>query len=302
MYSLYKFYDKNDVLLYVGETNNVLRRLSEHESRIFHKEFSRLEHDNGYETKEDVLKAERKAILEESPKYNIKLNSTIRKEAKKSTRRKEIERYAYVYRDKVTNPAFEFKGTDITALLQLSFGEYRLFQYCLADDFIDYIKNNKIYTVYRSEYCSVMPSGAEVTWQTLTDNLYVNDIFSIKSSYQGELSIEFNVLYLDFVIKISKLFSKKPEFNIPFHSLSSYKLYYFLLCNRGSGKRGDINVDLDELKRILGLESKYARTSNFISRVIDVAVNEITSSSPIDVSCKSIKRGKSIKQLLFIIG
>jgi predicted GIY-YIG superfamily endonuclease len=296
MYSLYKFYDKNGTLLYVGQTNNPLRRLSEHENRTFSSEFTYLKHDNGYETKEDVLEAERKSILEESPKYNIKLNS-------KTTRRKEIERYAYVYRDKVTNPAFKFKGTDITALLQLSVGEYRLFQYCLADDdIIDYIKNNKIYTVYRSEYCNVMPTGSSGSWQRFTEMLFVNDIFSIKSSHQGELSIEFNVLYLEVFEKLNKLFSTKREFNIPFHSLYSYKLYYFLLCNRGSGKGGDINVDLDELKRILGLEDKYERATNFISRVIDVAVNEITSSSPIDVSCKSIKRGKSIKQLLFIIG
>ena len=296
MYSLYKFYDKNDTLLYVGETKNTLRRLSEHENRIFSTEFAYLKHDNGYETKKDVLEAERKSILEESPKYNIKLNS-------KTTRRKEIKRYDYIYRDKDVNPAFEFKGTDITGLLQLSVGEYRLFQYCLADDdIIDYIKNNKSYTVYRNEYCGVMPSGAGRSWQLFTKMLFVNDIFSIKSSYQGELSIEFNVLYLEVFEKLNKLFSTKREFNIPFHSLSSYKLYYFLLCNRGSGKRGDINVDLDELKIIWGLEDKYKRTTEFIRCVIEVAVDEITSSSPMDVSYKSIKRGRSIKQLLFIIG
>lgn len=292
MYSLYKFYDKNDTLLYVGETKNVLRRLSEHESRIFSEEFSYLEHDKGYETKKDVLEAERKSILKESPRYNIKLNSIRRKEAKK---------YNYVYRDKGTNSAFEFKGIDIAGLLQLSVSEYRLFQYCLADDdIIDYIKNNKNYTVYRNEYCGVMDGGSS-QWDRFTVMSCANDIFSIKSSNQGELNIEFDVLYLDLFEKISKLFSKKPEFNIKFYSSQSYKLYYFLLCNRGSGKRGDINVDLDELKIIWGLEDKYKRTSEFIRCVIEVAVDEITLSSPMGVSYKSIKRGRSIKQILFTL-
>lgn len=298
MYSLYKFYDKNDTLLYVGETKNALRRLSEHETRIFSAEFTYLKHDNSYETKKDVLEAERKSILKESPKYNIKLNSIRRKEAKK---------YNYVYRDKGANSAFEFKGIDIAGLLQLSVSEYRLFQYCLSDDdIIDYIKNNKNYTVYRSEYCGVMDGGYS-QWARFTESRNItrfrsaNDIFSIKSSNQGELNIEFDVLYLDLFEKISKLFSKKPEFNIQFYSVYSYKLYYFLLCNRGSGKRGDINVDLDELKIIWGLEDKYSRWGEFRRNVIEVAVDEITSSSPMGVSYKSIKRGRSIKQILFTL-
>jgi predicted GIY-YIG superfamily endonuclease len=301
MRSLYKFYDKDDDLLYVGQTNNILRRLSEHQYRKFFAEFSYLTHDNGYETKEDVLKAERKSILEESPKYNIKLNSTRRKEAKKSIRRKKAKKNNYVYRDKGTNTAFKFKGTDIAELLKLSMSEYRLFQYCLADDdIIDYIKNNKNYAVYRNEYCGVMGGGSS-QYDRFTVMSCANDIFSIKSSNQGKLNIEFNRLYLDLFEKISKLLSKKPEFNIKFYSIYSYKLYYFLLCNRGSGKRGDINVDLDELKIIWGLKDKYPQWVEFRRNAIDKAVEEITLSSPMSVSYKSIKRGRSIKQILFTL-
>jgi predicted GIY-YIG superfamily endonuclease len=67
---LYRFFDKNDNLLYVGISSNWKQRLSQHyKESDFHYEATKitLEHFN---TREEVEEAEKLAILVEKPKYN----------------------------------------------------------------------------------------------------------------------------------------------------------------------------------------------------------------------------------------
>jgi plasmid replication initiation protein len=65
---------------------------------------------------------------------------------------------------------------------------------------------------------------------------------------------------------------------------------------------GERELEVDELKRILGLEDKYARTSNFISRVVDVAVREINQHSNMKVSYGMRKTGKRITHIQLRFG
>lgn len=85
---LYRMYDKNDVLLYIGISTQVMARLHSHWSS---KEWI-CEVENIYierfQTKRDLEEAETKAIKEEKPKYNIALNQIkIRPEVKEKRRR-----------------------------------------------------------------------------------------------------------------------------------------------------------------------------------------------------------------------
>lgn len=72
--SLYRFFDKDNKLLYVGISSNWQQRLKQHyKDSDFHDESSyiTLEH---YETREAVEQAERIAIETEMPKYNKAFN------------------------------------------------------------------------------------------------------------------------------------------------------------------------------------------------------------------------------------
>lgn len=68
---LYRFYDDNEALLYVGITNSLPNRLGQHnESKRWWCDVSvvTVEH---YDSREEVLEAEKRAIEFEEPRYNI---------------------------------------------------------------------------------------------------------------------------------------------------------------------------------------------------------------------------------------
>jgi len=72
--TLYRFYDQNDNLLYVGITKFFEPRLKQHYKNadwFFETAFVRLEH---YSTRQDVELAESYAIKTENPRYNIAKN------------------------------------------------------------------------------------------------------------------------------------------------------------------------------------------------------------------------------------
>ena len=72
--TLYRFYDSDDTLLYVGISSNWQQRLKQHyKNSNFHDEavVITLEH---FETREQVESAEKQAILSENPKYNKAYN------------------------------------------------------------------------------------------------------------------------------------------------------------------------------------------------------------------------------------
>jgi excinuclease UvrABC nuclease subunit len=72
--TLYRFYNQNDQLLYVGITKFFEPRLKQHYKNaewFFETSRVTLEH---YQTRQDVEQAESRAIKSEKPKYNIAKN------------------------------------------------------------------------------------------------------------------------------------------------------------------------------------------------------------------------------------
>lgn len=78
VFVLYRFYADDGALLYVGVTNNPTRRFSKHEDdKPWWHEVRGITVEH-YNTREDVLAAERRAIEVEHPRYNIKRPSILR--------------------------------------------------------------------------------------------------------------------------------------------------------------------------------------------------------------------------------
>ncbi len=68
---LYRHFDKNGALLYVGISLSAVARLSQHRSRSnWFDSIARVEIE-AFPTREAALKAERRAITEESPAFNV---------------------------------------------------------------------------------------------------------------------------------------------------------------------------------------------------------------------------------------
>jgi predicted GIY-YIG superfamily endonuclease len=69
---LYRFFDAEDRLLYVGITCHLPRRLSEHQRKRWTDDAARVELER-FTTREEALAAERAAIQTEHPSVNRKL-------------------------------------------------------------------------------------------------------------------------------------------------------------------------------------------------------------------------------------
>ena len=69
--TLYRAFNKNNELLYVGISGSLMTRMNSHKrTKSWFKEMSCLTTEH-YDTREEALTAESKAIKEENPKYNI---------------------------------------------------------------------------------------------------------------------------------------------------------------------------------------------------------------------------------------
>mgnify|MGYP003346331237 CR=1 FL=1 len=76
---LYRHFDKEDNLLYVGISFSSLLRLSQHKSlSSWYGQISRVTIEN-FENREQALEAETKAILNEKPKYNVQKSNVVEK-------------------------------------------------------------------------------------------------------------------------------------------------------------------------------------------------------------------------------
>lgn len=86
--NLYRHYDADGVLLYVGVSLSAIVRLAQHRSAShWFSEIARIEIKQ-YPTRESVLLAERKAIFEENPRHNLMrpTSAEVKREEKRMSR------------------------------------------------------------------------------------------------------------------------------------------------------------------------------------------------------------------------
>lgn len=74
---LYRHFDADNVLLYIGISKSLLNRISQHSHVSHWFESISLIKLEWFATREEALEAERNAILYERPLYNIAMNSSV---------------------------------------------------------------------------------------------------------------------------------------------------------------------------------------------------------------------------------
>ena len=124
--SLYRHFDKEGNLLYVGISLNALTRLGQHSAySTWYKSIANVTIEH-FETREDALHAETKAIIKEKPAHNIQKTKTIIEEDK----REEIQNARDMLTKKIVyfNPMYTVD--EVCNILNIGSGTF----YKLIDD------------------------------------------------------------------------------------------------------------------------------------------------------------------------
>lgn len=134
---LYRHFDKNGKLLYVGVSTSALKRLAEHkQSSHWYYEITNVTIEN-FDSRDAVLKAEREAIIKEKPLHNL-MRPSIEQTRKFERIAAEESRAAILKRIVSFDPVYTIRNTAKT--LCMSEGKIK-----------DLIKSNKIGHVCISE-------------------------------------------------------------------------------------------------------------------------------------------------------
>ncbi len=97
-----------------------------------------------------------------------------------------------------------------------------------------------------------------------------------------------------------KLFTRFNIQNIkPLTSIYAIRIYE--LCKRFLKESSTKEIDIDELKRILQIETKYNQISDFKKRVLETAKNQINSNTDLHIQYKLIKKGRKYTKVQFIV-
>lgn len=117
MQHLYRHFDREGALLYVGVSLSAIQRLGQHADHShWYSSIARVEIEN-FETREEVLAAERKAIVQENPRHNLKRPREERKRAVEAQKQIEESRTELMRRLVVFKPMHTLQeAADVLAL------------------------------------------------------------------------------------------------------------------------------------------------------------------------------------------
>ena len=205
----------------------------------------------------------------------------------------------------------------ITASYKLTLNEQRIVLSCISkiDSMKELTKKDGV-TIRVDEIKDLLVTTRNGTGslykdlKTATERLYDRSIaldnegskrrwvYEIKyNESEGDITLYFSPTIIPYLSELKGNFTKyKLEYVANFKSVYSIRIYE-LLCRWSFV--GQKETEVDELKRLLGVEDKYTRTSNFLSRVVDISVKEINKFSNIKLDCGYRKTGRRITHIQF---
>lgn len=106
------------------------------------------------------------------------------------------------------------------------------------------------------------------------------------------------------VLELNKWFTQYQLGNIlSMRSYYAIRLYELIKCQDGIGRESKDYYDftMDELRVFFNCEEKYKRFSQFIEKVITIAINEINEKTDIELEVVYIKKGRAVTALRFYV-
>ena len=114
---------------------------------------------------------------------------------------------------------------------------------------------------------------------------------------EGSITLYFTDEILPFLSELKGNFTKyKLHYVSKFGSVHSIRIYELLVQWLAKGTR---EVEVEKLKKMLGVEGKYTRSSNFIEKVIKTSINDINTHSNLNVNFAVRKTGKRVTHIQF---
>ncbi len=116
---------------------------------------------------------------------------------------------------------------------------------------------------------------------------------------EGKVWLSFHPELVPHLLGLKEKFTKYRIKDVyQFGSVHSWRLYELLRQYKEIGKR---EIDIDELKRKMGLTGLYKEIWNFRDKVINPATKEISATSDIIVDYSQNKRGRRVVGFTFIV-
>ena len=319
---LYRYFSIDEKLLYVGISKDTLERKKQHRrsDAKWKQEYATMTLET-FDTRELALIAEKNAIINENPIYNI-IHNTPKKEIPKKkstiglgtytpkppreiTIRSEIKSIKPIKKEEIL-----WKNNE--PILGLSIIQYRILQYCMSDtSFIKKLENDEpfIFSVIdfknhiygtgggdKSLYRSLRNSGESFVNKSL---ILYNDTGKITLPWvkiahvdNGTVTIQFNMEIKDFLISLYKNILNNGNFI--FSSTHTYALYFFLLRYR---KTKSLIISPEELNKFLA-NGAY-KFADLYRCIIVPVTQEINSNCRFTVDVSYIKKGRKTTQIIF---
>jgi plasmid replication initiation protein len=115
----------------------------------------------------------------------------------------------------------------------------------------------------------------------------------------GEVQVLFAQNIVPFITRLETEFTAYRLDRIGgLSSAYSVRLYEFLLQYLSLGKR---DIEIEQLRKVLGLEGEYAALDDLKKRIIDVSVDQINERTDLTVAYTQRRTGRFITHLLFSI-
>ena len=117
----------------------------------------------------------------------------------------------------------------------------------------------------------------------------------------GEVELTFSSYLKPYMLKLSSMFTQYKLANIlSMKSKYSPRIYEILKCNEFK-KQGYIEIELDELRKLLRAENIYPLYANFKQKLLITAQKELNSLSDINFEFEEIKTGRKVTSIRFFI-
>lgn len=117
----------------------------------------------------------------------------------------------------------------------------------------------------------------------------------------GEVELTFSSYLKPYMLKLSSLFTQYKLANIlSMKSKYSPRIYEILKCNEFK-KQGYIEIELDELRKLLKVEKIYPLYANFKQKLLITTQKELNSLSDICFEFEEIKTSRKVTSLRFYI-
>lgn len=117
----------------------------------------------------------------------------------------------------------------------------------------------------------------------------------------GMVELEFSPRLKPYMLKLNSMFTQYKLDNIlSMKSKYAPRIYEILKCNEFK-KQGYIEIDIDELRKLLKVENVYPRYNDFKRKVIEKSQEELEEKTDIKFKIEEIKTGRKVTSIKFFI-